>query len=549
MGNFLSNSKETKALPIDTSFKLPSSLPSWPPGEGFGNGTIDLGGLQVCQISSFNKIWSIQEGGPDNLGASFFDPSQIPQGFFMLGSYSQSNNRQLSGWVLAAKDNENGALKQPIDYTLVFSSESLKIKQDRIGYIWLPTPPDGYKSVGLVVTNSPEKPSTEKVRCVRSDFVDQCETDSWIWGSKEQIDPNGFNIFSLRPSIRGTQAMGVSVGTFVAKNGNSDSPISLSCLKNTNNNLSFMPNKNQIQEIFQAYAPMIYFHPDEAYFTSSVNWYFSNGALLYKKGDESNPVKIEPNGSNLPQGGSNDGSYWLDLPEDIKAKELIKKGNLQETEVYLHVKPMFGATFSDIAIWFFYPFNGPAKAKIDRINLPLGMIGQHVGDWEHMTLRVSNFNGELRSVFFSQHSGGSWVTASELEFQNGNRIVGYSSLNGHAMYSKPGLVLQGRNGIGLRNDTVKSDKVLDTGAKFSVVAADYLGAGVVVEPPWVNYLRKWGPNISYEIDGEIKKVEKTLAGGLKSGFEKVVRILPREILGEEGPTGPKLKASWTGDER
>ena len=41
----------------------------------------------------------------------------------------------------------------------------------------------------------------------------------------------------------------------------------------------------------------------------------------------------------------------------------------------------------------------------------LGSIGSHVGDWEHLTLRVSNFSGELLRMYFSQHSAGTWVNA------------------------------------------------------------------------------------------------------------------------------------------
>ncbi|OMO84844.1 Vacuolar protein sorting-associated protein 62 [Corchorus capsularis] len=338
MGNCLTTSsapsdisKKKKASPIETVFKLPSPLPTWPPGEGFASGTIDLGGIQVCQISSFTKIWATHEGGPDNLGATFFEPSSIPTGFHMLGCYAQPNNTLLFGWVLAAKDETNGTLlKQPIDYNLVWSSDTLKINQDGTGYIWFPIAPEGYQALGHVITNTQNKPSLDKVRCVRSDFTDQTENYTWIWG-----------------------------------------------------------------------------------------------------------------------------------PE---------------------------------------------------------------------------------------HSGGSWVEASELEFQGGNnKPVSYSSLSGHAMYAKPGLVLQGSGGIGIRNDTAKSKKVLDTGLQFSIVAAEYLGSAIV-EPPWINYLRKWGPKIEYDLADEIKKVEKLLPGKLKSAFEKFVKSLPNEVLGEEGPTGPKVKRSWNGDE-
>ncbi|KAK7853960.1 hypothetical protein CFP56_034175 [Quercus suber] len=470
----LSISKKNKApLPVDNIFKLPSPLPTWPPGNGFASGIINLGGLQVRQISSFNKVWATKEGGPDNLGATFFEPSNVPQGFFMLGSYSQANNQTFFGRVLVAKDDSGGALKKPLDYTLVWSSESSKIKQDGNGYIWLPTPPDGYKAVGHVVTSSPNKPSPDQIRCVRSDLTDQCEAHTWTWGPGKDKDDNGFNVY--------------------------------------------------------------------------IDWFFGNGALLYKKGEESKPTPIEPTGSNLPQGGSNDGAYWLDLPVDEGAKERVKKGDLGNSQVYVHIKPMLGATFTDMAIWVFYPFNGPAKAKVEMVNVPLGKIGEHVGDWEHVTLRVSNFNGELQRVYFSEHSGGTWVDAPELDFQNGNKPMAYASLNGHAFYSKPGLVLQGSKGIGIRNDSEKSNLAMDTGLNYSVVSAEYLGSAVV-EPPWLNYCREWGPKLSYDLAEEIKKVEKLLPGPLKSAFDKFIKGLPSEVLGEEGPTGPKMKNSWTGDE-
>ncbi|KAK4803808.1 hypothetical protein SAY86_003625 [Trapa natans] len=551
MGNYISTSENIKALPIESTFELPSPLPTWPPGAGFGHGTVDLGGLLVCQVTSFNKVWSTLEGGPDNLGATFFEPS-VQEEFFILGCYSQPNNQPLHGWVLAAKD-QSDALREPIDCSLVWSSESLKIKQDGVGYIWTPIAPDGYKAMGHIVTASPEKPSMKKFRCVREDFTDRCEASTWIWGPGKRMDPSGFNVFSLRPMTRGTRAPGVAVGTFIAQNSNKGTPISLACLKNNSNSTSFMPNPSQIEAMIQAYSPWIYFHPHEVYLPSSVSWFFGNGALLYKKGEESKPEPIDPRGSNLPQGGSNDGAYWLDLPVDGKAKERVKRGDLQSSQAYFHIKPIYGGTFTDIAIWIFYPFNGPAKAKVEFFNISLGKIGEHVGDWEHVTLRVSNFSGELWQVYFSEHSKGTWMDSSQVEFQNGNKAVVYASLHGHALYPKPGLVLQGSKGIGIRNDTAKSQFVMDTAEKYCIIAADYLNtdnAPIVEEPepPWLNYFREWGPKVMYDVPREMKKVEKFIPWTLRKAFVKLIRSLPKEVLGQEGPTGPKVKNNWSGDE-
>lgn len=550
MGNCLPlGPKKGDPLPIESTFKLPSPLPSFPSGGGFAKGSINLGGLEVCQISTFIKVWATHEGGPDNLGATFFKPSKIPSGFFTLGYFCQPNNRSLFGWVLVGKDDGNnddsigGVLAKPVDYTLVWNSKSLNIKQDGDGYIWLPTPPQGYASVGLIVTTSPDKPSVDEIRCVRSDLTDACENDMWIWGTDDSNNSSDFNIYGLRPTNRGIQALGVSAGTFGATTVSS-----LACLKNKDSNLSSMPNLTQIEALMKDYSPWIYFYPDESYLPSSVNWFFNNGALLYRQ-DEPTPSPVDLNGSNLPQGGSDDGTYWLDLPVDADTEEKVKRGDLQSSQSYLHIKPMLGATFTDIAIWIFYPFNGPSRAKVDLVTIPFKKIGEHIGDWEHLTLRISNFTGELWRVYFSQHSKGKWVDASELEFQGGNKVVSYSSLNGHAFYSKPGLVLQGLSqlGIGIRNDTAKSNLIMDTGARFEVVAAQYLDS--VIEPPWINYSRKWGPKINYLLRTELNEAEEVLPEKLKSALESLVHIFPSEIFGEEGPTGPKMKTNWDGDEK
>ncbi|KAG6631950.1 hypothetical protein CIPAW_13G124300 [Carya illinoinensis] len=426
---------------------------------------MDLGGeLHVCQISTLDKVWATHEGGPDNLGATFFEPSRIPDGFSMLGCYSQHNNKPFFGWVLVGKDDgSSGDLRKPLDYTLIWSSH--------------------------VVTNSPQKAFLDKIKCIRADLTDQCEANSWIWGPDKASNANGFNVYDVRPSIRGVNALVVSVGTFVAQLGGTASPLSIACLKNAKSNLSSMPNLMQIDALMRVYSPWVYFHPDEEFLPSSVRWFFVNGAMLYSKGEESNLGPIEPNGSNLYQGGSNDGAYWLELLVDVGAKVRVKKGDLGNFQVYVHVKPMLGASFTDLAIWMFYPFNGPAKAKVRIVNVSLGKIAEHV----------------LQRVYFSEHSGGTWLEAFELEFQNGNKIVAYTSLHGRS------------GGIGIRNDTGKSKMMLDTGQSYSVVAAEYLGSAII-KPTWLKYCRKWGPKISYDVADEIRKVEKALPGPFKSAF-------------------------------
>uniref|UniRef100_M4F8S4 FAD dependent oxidoreductase domain-containing protein n=1 Tax=Brassica campestris TaxID=3711 RepID=M4F8S4_BRACM len=432
----------------------------------FGKGTIDLGGLEVKQVSISNttakRVWRTYEGGRDSMGFSIFEPINLPANFFKIGFYAQPNNQKLFGWILVARDVSGRSLRPPVDYIEVWNTASLDIKQDGHAYFWQPVCLKGYKPVGVIVTTSSQKPPMKKksISCVRSELTEQSEADTLVWGFK------GVSVVNLRPVQRGTQATGVYTGTFSFQQLNSSPLPYLFCLKNTKLNMSSnIPSKAQTRALFKTYSPLIYFHPKENFLPSSVHWFFANGALLYKKGNESNPIPIQPNGTNLPQGGSNDNLFWLDFPLDKTAKEKVQRGDLRNTKVYLNIKPMFGGTFTDIAVWIFCPFNGNAHLKFLFIkSLSLGQIGEHVGDWEHVTLRISNFNGKLWRVYFSQHSGGTLVDACDLEYVEGaNKPVIYSSLHGHAMFSKPGLVLQGKRKYGIRNDMARSDKWLDCG--------------------------------------------------------------------------------------
>ena len=90
----------------------------------------------------------------------------------------------------------------------------------------------------------------------------------------------------------------------------------------------------------------------------------------------------------------------------------------------------------------------------------------------------------------------------------------------------------------------RSDKCFDAGIGYEVIA----GPGVV-EPPWLNYFRKWGPRVHYRIDIFLNSVAKILPIFLRKGLRKLINKIPLEMRGQDGPTGPKVKVTWTGDEQ
>ena len=502
--------------------------------------------------------------GKTNKGLTFYKPVGIPDGFFCLGHYCQPNDQPLRGYVLVARnatsspEEEVGyahepvldlpALKKPLNYTLIWNTDT---EHTGCGYFWLPNPPLGYKAMGVVVTDKPEEPKLEEVRCVRVDLTESCEMGDLILTTDSKFSKYPFQVWNTRPCKRGMLARGVSVGTFYCSTYlDSEEELEISCLKNLDSTLHAMPNLNQIEALIKHYGPTVFFHPDEVYLPSSVQWFFKNGALLYQDGNVKGE-SIDYRGSNLPSGGKNDGAFWIDLPNKDDARDHLKNGNLESAELYVHVKPAMGGTFTDIVMWVFCPFNGPATIKVGLMSIAMSKIGQHVGDWEHFTLRVSNFTGELWSVFFSQHSGGEWVDAFNLEFIEGNKPIVYSSKSGHASYPHPGTYLQGSSklGIGVRNDAARSKFIVDSSTKYQIIAAEYLDDEIIKEPCWLQYMREWGPTIVYDSRAELEKLIDLLPLFVRFSVENIIfELFPTELYGEEGPTGPKEKDNWKGDE-
>lgn len=523
-------------------FSLPAPLPQWPQGEGFATGRICLGELEVAKITKFESVWSCNPSrrNKNAKGVTFYRPVGIPDGFFCLGHYCQSNDRPLWGFVLVAREVKESsdlpALTRPLNYLLVWSSES--------GFIWLPNAPTGYRAMGLLVTDTPVEPSVNDIRCVRLDLTENCE-------ACDMILDDDLSVWETRPCRRGMYARGVCVGTFFSCTYGiiEEDVVTTACLKNRDPTLHAMPNLEQIHALIKHYGPTVYFHPDEVYMPSSLQWFFDNGALLYESG-KSDGERIDSKGSQLPKYGFNDGNFWIDLPKDAEKRDYVKRGNLESAVLYVHVKPAFGGTFTDIAMWVFCPFNGPATLKVGLANFSLNRVGEHVGDWEHFTLRVSNFTGQLWSIYFSEHSGGKWVDATKLEYINGNKAIVYSSKCGHASYAHSGTYLLGpyKLGIGVRNDVAKSKYFLDSSTKYNIVAAEYLG-DAVEEPCWLQYMREWGPTLMYDARSEIEKLMNHLPVFVRFSMENLLDIFPTELYGEEGPTGPKEKDNWFGDER
>ena len=310
------------------------------------------------------------------------------------------------------------------------------------------------------------------------------------------------------------------------------------------------PTLDELNQIIKKVAPRVYFHPDDEYGPSSVEWFLKRATLKQNDGS-SRSADSAP----LPAGGSDDGVYWLEGSKGARG------GDLSTAVAYVNAK--FKNNWLDIQFWFFYPYNGAGSAKVTVVNIdktiPLDPLGQHGGDWEHVTCRVEPISRELRAMYLAQHSGGTWLTTGDIPRGGDGRPEVYSSRHGHASYSGEGSNLSNsttqRTGdlvwfrFGLVNSTDKGSKSLDCSSRYKILRADFLGEQITA-PDWSKYCRRWGPHITYK-SGDIKDSIRSSLGSIPyadKATDAIWDAVPDEAKEENGPTGPWMKGAWSGNE-
>lgn len=317
------------------------------------------------------------------------------------------------------------------------------------------------------------------------------------------------------------------------------------------------PTLAQLKPLIEQVAPRVYIHPTDEFGPSSVEWFLDRATLKGTDGTS------RPANQGLPQGGGDDGTYWLEIPTASRG------GDLSSAVAYVNAKYL--TYFVDIQFWFFYPYNGAGKATVTLSaavastteRIALDPMGEHGGDWEHATFRVRLSDGALMSVYLAQHSGGVWLQPSDLAFENGQPVV-FSSRHGHASYRGTGDNLSNESSLteldvtwfrfGLINETDKSSRCLDCRAHYQILGASWLTDSTppaVTIPAWRSFNRRWGPHIVYDrawLTGIIKGALGNIPVASDKAASAVMDALPDEFKEENGPTGPWRKGSWSGDE-
>ena len=202
--------------------------------------------------------------------------------------------------------------------------------------------------------------------------------------------------------------------------------------------------KEEIHNTVSWWAPVIKFHSQEEYYPSSVEFALDNFVQVTMryygnhKGPSRDPqfnepirlLSLEEEGVEQP----------TDDPIIRGQKDLIAKNGVPVYAFWIKKE-----AYVDIAYFVFYPYNLGKKVLGRR-------YGNHVGDWEHITIRMipdhPGFKGKRMNpnpsglvpsqIYFSSHADGTLKDWNDVLKSDEQNVIAYAADGSHGFWPSPG---------------------------------------------------------------------------------------------------------------
>ena len=198
-------------------------------------------------------------------------------------------------------------------------------------------------------------------------------------------------------------------------------------------------------DVIQKYTPTIYLHPYDNHHPMAVEEFLSECSMLDQNG---NVLKsgLTPADLATYSGASNYLSFtngvWPSAGNDYETGDPIVAGaspGWGQSNSPIYVKTIDYGTYIDLKFYTFYAINGfqtfQAGIIVDFVTQPYlfdwGNFALHQGDWEHITVRISEDTTQLLGVFYSQHGNAFWDASPAMD---GTHPIVYSAWDSHANY-------------------------------------------------------------------------------------------------------------------
>lgn len=237
------------------------------------------------------------------------------------------------------------------------------------------------------------------------------------------------------------------------------------------------------------YAPRIWLHQDESYFPAAVEPFLAN-THLETRADNGNPNQqfLVTNQALGCDSCTN--------PPFLAGQRPAQTAVPAYAEV-VHRTDNGGPTnITDINYWTFFPYNNGKRVCVGWFSRwgcvgGYSTFGNHVGDWEHVTVRF--VDDVPYWVSMGQHDGGQTFPYGGPEVDLiGDQPVVYSAQGSHGMYpdARRHTYRDLPNGDTLNDDT-GAGTLWDTRQALKVFAWQPVGS-YTGEWAWLNYTGRWG---------------------------------------------------------
>jgi hypothetical protein len=323
----------------------------------------------------------------------------------------------------------------------------------------------------------------------------------------------------------------------------------------------------------QAYAPIVYLNAYENNRPVDVLNFFAQSHLLDANGNviaaTVTPAILAANTAATNYMVPANGAYPSasnDFESGVTPSASGISG-LGQVSAPVYVKVCDFGTYVDIKYFYFYTWNGFESFRVGVLqglttkgyNFDWAQFALHYGDWEHVTVRLSEDLTTVQGAFFSEHHDSAWVTNPTM---SGTHVVDYAGWNSHANYPTSGIQVEDTilNSPGIIPVSwLKVVDVTTNSGSFAVYHQpnDFYANGLVWVPShfvlldsdpvaaqWLAFNGQWGPTVTEPIDEPPSSLPSGARGELLTLAQAGSTLgLLSSYTSENGPNGPKA-VNW-----
>lgn len=473
--------------------------------------------LDLKYVSDAQLVWD-DSGGGAQLNVSVYRPvapaGYHVLGFFAYGPYSKTPNAFGMRAAIVAKALSDSALKPPQRYQWIGDDHDTGADRDMSWWEAIPAP--GYRCLSTVFVPYHGAPKPDEIMCVREDLTVLAKGGRMVYADRHSGGSHDLTLFDV---VSENEATGLSVGALQAVPSYVyGTPPKLPSDQFRVYTLKGMPEQSKsglsasaVKDVIRKQGPVLYLDRGEEFMPANVNDFLKRSTVV--NGADRYPLKSDDIARVIPRLMPQATAAYLEMTDDV-----YRLGDREKATSYVAVRKVHH-NLTDIQFWFFYSHNGEPFIRytayvraLERFFEQSGIMvptGEHVGDWEHVTLRVNHETKTVVAVEYASHGDSTWYVAPQHDEEH---VRAYSALHTHGTYPVAGNFVELNGWVDKGQLTVASftDNFCEQGPTWEAYKhyeIVYDAANGVAPPAWTSFRGDWGQpmhhrkEIPFEIAG------------------------------------------------